>query len=616
MEKVIDLKQFHQGLVDTLIEMEKEHEFPNHFYQAFLAGENTIYQKEISESKTFDEEWISTVESYFPSLDKIVRDAKSGLRYEQDVMAIEKAKKTNSDSVRHLAANTHLIKEIRPDMVIPKKILVTQAEIEFGIYENRFIKTLIERLFDFVNRRFNTVKTNIDSYTTKHFNLNSNFEVRSTKVAMEIDLKLVEDLQDEGVKQQNYELLGRIQFLLKKINGLKMSSFMQDIKHAKPVIPPIMQTSIILKNVNYRHAYLLWLFLDKYNNLAFDIETEERNLTFDRYYLKNVYQTALVAFTNVYGNQEELSDHYQYLDKKNYKRKSPKFTKKHLKSIASDLDPFVLEDNQINQYFLDQNKKIFKKSLEAHAEESSSYEVALKKALRDTIAISNALYESYFELPDDDYDIFSRMVKKDLDETLQETREKAKIARIIRETKEVDYNNAVRLERKILKDIERLDKERTIEVQKKIKHQAKRKSLEERLQLEKENAAQVQSTLSEYMAFVSEQRRLIADEHTEVSVKLREERKRLAEEEKKQIAEAKQKAKQKYDLELKRIKDKQKQQKLKLTEQAKLKKQAERERLKAATQKLRAQSAEAVKKQKAVIQSKSNEKIAKLKEEA
>ena len=132
MKKVSDLRKFHEQLNQVYYELEREEEFPNHFYQALLSGENEIYQKSIQESKVFHEDWIETIESYFSSLDKITRDPKSGLKYLQEVVQIEKAKKVNSDSIRHLAANTQLIKEVRNGDVIPKQILTTQAEIEYA----------------------------------------------------------------------------------------------------------------------------------------------------------------------------------------------------------------------------------------------------------------------------------------------------------------------------------------------------------------------------------------------------------------------------------------------------------------------------------------------------
>ncbi|MBE0700899.1 MAG: DUF2357 domain-containing protein, partial [Acholeplasmataceae bacterium] len=552
MKKVSDLNQFHELLIDALYQIEKEEEFPNHFYQAFLSGENKIYQKSISETKTFDEEWIQTIESYFPSLDKISKDPKSGLRYDQEVTAIEKAKKTNSDSIKHLAANTHLIKEVRPDMVVPKRILVTQAEIEYGIYENRFIKTLIERLFKFVNDRYSIVKDNIDAYENKHFNLSSNFNIRTTEVNMEIDIKLKEELDSDSVSSYNHELLGRITSLLKKVNGLKISPFMESVKKAKPVVPPIMKTSIILKNVDYKNAYLLWLFLDKYNTLAYDIDVKEQNLSFDKYYLKNIYQTALIAFSTIIANQKSLEDHYQYLDISEYKRKSPKFIKKSLKDLLENPEPFEMENNQINQYYLEQNRNIFKKNLDGYMKDSSSYEVSLRKALRDTIQITNALYQDYFGFEDetDTVDVFKRMVKEDTESLLETAKEKAKIARIIRETKEIDYNNAIRLEKKMMKEIEQVNRILAKEAKKKIKEKARRTFVEEKLKIERDNAIKNQEILREYLDYVNEQKKIIQDEHNDISQLIKDEAKRLKEDERIRILEEKQRARDLYEKEL------------------------------------------------------------------
>ena len=220
MKKVSDLRKFHEQLNQVYYELEREEEFPNHFYQALLSGENEIYQKSIQESKVFHEDWIETIESYFSSLDKITRDPKSGLKYLQEVVQIEKAKKVNSDSIRHLAANTQLIKEVRNGDVIPKQILTTQAEIEFAIYENRFIKTLVDRLFDFVNRRYDLVRSNVETYNSKFFNLKSNFDMRESNISLEIDLKIKDTIDDDKLAKANHELLSKIQSLLKRVNGI------------------------------------------------------------------------------------------------------------------------------------------------------------------------------------------------------------------------------------------------------------------------------------------------------------------------------------------------------------------------------------------------------------
>ncbi len=607
MKKVSDLRKFHEQLNQAFYDLEREEEFPNHFYQALLSGENEIYQKSIQESKVFHEDWIETIESYFSSLDKITRDPKSGLKYLQEVVQIEKAKKVNSDSIRHLAANTQLIKEVRGRDVIPKQILTTQAEIEYAIYENRFIKTLVDRLFDFVNRRYDLVKSNVETHNNKYFNLKSTFDMRESKINLEVDLKIQDTIDDDLLAKANHELLTRIQSLLKRVNAIRVSPFMEGLKQAKPIIPPIMKTSIILKNVDYNNCYNLWLYLDKYNLLNFDVDIKEQNLTLDRYYLRNVYQTALTAFTNVYGNQKALEDHYQYLDVSEYKRKSPKMVKKSLNELMTSADPYTMEDNQINQFFLEQNKKILQGRIDEAMEESSSYDVALRKALRDTIAISNALFKDFFELEDDmDREdlFFSRMVKQDLDHELLKAKDRARVARIIRETKEVDYNNAIRLEKRMLKDIVNVNKEIQKGLKKRAIEEAKKKAIEERIKHERKNLEKNQLALTEYLEFVAEQKKLLQEDSREMQEKIRLEEKRIKDEEQRIINLEKKKALQKYNAEMQKIRERQKKDKERAALQAKREREKERKKFRDTQMKLKKQAQERIKIQKSKIEKK------------
>jgi hypothetical protein len=607
MKKVSDLRKFHEELNQVFYELEREEEFPNHFYQALLSGENEIYQKSIQESKVFHEDWIETIESYFPSLDKITRDPKSGLKYLQEVVQIEKAKKVNSDSIRHLAANTQLIKEVRNGEVIPKQILTTQAEIEYAIYENRFIKTLVDRLFDFVNRRYDLVKHNVETYQNKFFNLKSNFDMRESNISLEVDLKIKDTVDNDELAKSNHELLSRIQSLLKRVNGIRVSPFMEDLKHAKPIVPPIMKTSIILKNVDYNNCYNLWLYLDKYNMLNFDVDIKEQNLTLDRYYLRNVYQTALTAFTTVYGNQKALEDHYQYLDVQEYKRKSPKIVKKTLTELMTSPDPYAMEDNQMNQFFLEQNKKLLKERIDQAMEESSNYEIALRKALRDTIAISNALYKDFFDLEEDsdrEDMFFSRMVKVDLEDELLKAKDRARVARVIRETKEVDYNNAIRLEKRMLKHIVSVNKEIQKNLKKKGIEEAKKQAIEERIKHERKNLEKNQYILSEYLEFVQEQKKLLQEDSRDIQEKIKVEEKRIRDEEKRLIEQEKKKALKKYSEELAKIKQKQQKEKERIALQTKKAREQEKKKFKAAQAKLKKQAQERVMREKKKFQAK------------
>ncbi len=613
MKKLADLRKFHQELNSAYHDLEMEFPFPDDFYQAFLAGENELYQKSITEIKTFHEDWIKTIESFFPSLNKIIRDPKSGLRYDQEVVAIEKAKKTNSDSIRHLASNTHLIKEVRGTDVIPKRILTTQAEIEYAIYENRFVKTLIDRLFDFVNRRYDLVKKNIDSFNKKHFNLKSQFMMQDSEIDLQINFTVKEDLEDEKINQTNHELLDRIMNLLKLVNGLKMTPFIIGLKNATPVKAPIMQTSILLKNIDYKNCYTLWMFLDRYHTLDFDVDVQEQNLTFDRFYTKNVYQLALQTFTTVYANQKALEDHYQYLDTKEYRKKNPKIVTKRLDELIESNPSIDIDDVNINEYYLEQYKKQFKKSLDENLEESSTFEVALRKSLRETLEISNAIYKSYFNL-DDSYDegsYFKVLVKQDTEAEINELKEKARVARIIREIKEVDYNNTIRMEKRIMKEIDELDKQYIKENKRRIAADAKKAAIQEKIKLERANLKKNQEALTSYLDFVSETKKVMTEEHKETTAMIRETRKQIKEEEKLIIQEEKKKAKLVYNEELRKIREQHKENQRQLNEKLAKQRAQEKARLKKQQDKLVKQSEARLKKEKAKIASQAIKKLEK-----
>eukprot|EP01156_Anaeramoeba_ignava_P017837 Anaeramoba_ignava/a90141_120.p1 GENE.a90141_120~~a90141_120.p1 ORF type:complete len:618 (-),score=124.85 a90141_120:2340-4193(-) len=585
MKKLDELREFHQSITNAYYDIEMEQAFPNYFYDAFLSGENEMYQKSITELKSFHVDWIPIVESFLPSLNKIIMDPKSGLRYEQPVVPIEKAKKVNAQSIRHLSMHSHLIKEIRDDMVIPKKIMTTQAEIDYGIYENRFIKTLIERLFEFVFRRYNLIKANIESLNKRHFDLDSKFDMYDTNINMNLHITFTEQIDNQEAIEKNNKMVARIEALMKQVNGFMSTLFWEELKNAKPVKAPIMQTSILLKNVDYKNCYTLWLYLDRFSNLDFDNEVTEKNLTFDTYYTRNIYQIVLQTVTMIYGNQLALEDHYKYLDEKEYRKKSPKIITKRLEELLTQDQNLEMEDFTLNQYFLEESKKQFTKLLNEKQEESSSYDVALRRALRDTIQITNSLFESYFELnnqPEGEDFMFRSLLKESMYDQLQTARQKARIMKIIRETKEVDYNNMMRLEKRLLKEVEYLNKQYLEQEKENIADEAKKASLAEKLKIERQNAEKDQNRVSRYLKYVSNQHKKLEENHKKTTEKIRKTREKVKLSEKQIIAAEKRKAKAAYQAELKRIKEQHAADKKKL--QAQLAKQKEKDQKRLETQ--------------------------------
>lgn len=524
------LSQFYYSYDQTFKDLEKSHTFPKTFYSALMAGKNTLYQKSMSETKTFDETWIKTIESYFPSIEKIILNPKSGLKYLEEIVPIEKAKKIRSNSIRHLASHTHFIREIRDEVVMPKKIMTTETDIDYGTYENRFVMTLIERLFNFVRSRHELIKDNIISYQKKHFNYTSTFHISDLEVDLNLDVVFKEDLEDKSINIYNKGILERVEYLSKRVTSIRNSPFMTIMAGEKKVLPPIMQTNVILKNVDFRNCYVLWLFLDRYNTLAYDVTVKEKDLTFDRSYQDAVERLALNTFTMVAFNQGVRKPSYDEIVEKEIIKKAFKIANIHVNDIVDTPEPIVVEDERINQYFLQENIKIFKKRVDEEVERSSTYEVGLKRALRDTISISNAIFKHHFELEEND-DYFARMVKDDdVEKNLEVSKEKAKIARIIRETKEVDYNNAIRLERKLMKDIEAANQRLILMNRKKTEDEAERIKIDAALKEQKDIAAKEAQMLADNLELVNQNREALTNEKKQVDENITSETQKAIEE--------------------------------------------------------------------------------------
>ncbi|MDY0363319.1 MAG: DUF2357 domain-containing protein [Bacilli bacterium] len=568
MAKSLDnLDIFYQNYINNLTDQEKD-QFVQDFYKALDGGDNTLYQKNMSEVKTFDETWIDTVESYFPSLDKITRNPRTGLKYNDEIVPIEKAKKVSSQSIKHLSSHTYLIKEVNDDgTIMPKKILVSEADTEYGTYENRFLMTLIERLFIFVRNRFDVIKENILSFDKKHFNYKSKFNLNDSIIEMDFDLVVKDPLEDKKFNDYNRNLLGRVENLNKLISSLRSSKFMNLMKNQKTVTTPIMRTQIIQKNVDFNNAYLLWLFLDKYNLLTFDLVVKEKNLRIDRSYLLDIKKLALSSFATIIANQRKRKTLYDDIDFKEYKKKSFKTKSRDLNDVVDSPEGIEVEDTNINQYYFQESKKLFRKNLDDKIKNSSTFEVGLKRALRDTINISNTIFSSYFEL-EEDVDIFQKLIKNDdPEELIEEAKYKAKIAKIIRETKEVDYRNYIRLEKKLLKEIQTSDQKLINILSKKQESNIVASLRLEELKQEKMIASTNERLLSEKEAFINKAKEDLVNNKNSIYEKLKENLQKKKDLEKKRLELERNKIKEEYLIKKNQIITDSEEEKLKITQE-------------------------------------------------
>lgn len=250
-------------------------------YEGLENGSNSFLRVKRTENTNFDLTWIKMIEDAIPALDEIIKNPRINTKNVSNIVPVELAKKTNSESIRHLSSHSQFVKEIdSKGNVIPNKILNIETEDNYLTYENKFIATLIRRLVLFVEKRYEYIEKysplrDYEVLYVKNKSIINGIEYNvETKV---ISSKISENTSDKEVASNTF--MKKIAFIRKYVKYFYSSQFMKMFKNEKNVRSPILQTNIIRKNPRYRKCYELYRFIETYDKLGVNFLIKE---TFDK----------------------------------------------------------------------------------------------------------------------------------------------------------------------------------------------------------------------------------------------------------------------------------------------------------------------------------------------
>ena len=263
-------------------------------------GNATLELKKRYLLRAIDEAWVNIIEDTLPSLDTIIRNPSKFIEEREEVLPIELSHNISVRSLKHLSQHTNLISQIDGDKIIPSKILNVFREETMQTYENRFINTLINRLFIFVNRRYEIAKNAGQDEKTTSLEFKDSFNHDSVKVNMNFRLEIAESADDEDDKvEKNYSKTTDLWRRVEKLNGIvtayTQSEFVQNMGQSY-IRPPLMRTNAILKNKDMRQCMALWEFIESYESAGYSMIIQESLENVDEEYIKELYSTLALQY--------------------------------------------------------------------------------------------------------------------------------------------------------------------------------------------------------------------------------------------------------------------------------------------------------------------------------
>ncbi|MCR5781465.1 MAG: DUF2357 domain-containing protein [Clostridia bacterium] len=356
-EKVAELYGEYESIMTSLVDSD---EYYRHFMEAIAAGENKFSLFNRYFEKKIDLRWVDAIEKCIIPLDTIIRNPRKFIVQEEEIVPIERAKKITAESVRHLAQHTSMIARVEGDRVTPSKILNVFREESFEIYENRFIFTLLRNLQRFIDQRYNVLfgmanDESMSSLKMESFVNNGNEKIN---YKLEISTQAVEEhLEGDIEDTKNATALQRIERIKRIVNEFAHSAFMRDLQNCTPVRPPIMRTNVISKDVNFRACLELWQFISAYNEVGYEIISNETDEMVSDSYRDDLYRLFTANYMLLKNN---VVSPYEVTGKIRKRVIKPKMLKRLAEELVMDYD---MNEADIRKVFVDELKRVSKKKI-------------------------------------------------------------------------------------------------------------------------------------------------------------------------------------------------------------------------------------------------------------
>ena len=261
-----------------------EYGFYSEFIHAMRVGNATVSINRRTVHKKIEEQWMNAIEACLPTLDYVTRHYSVSIEEREEIVPIELSKRISSRSVRHLAQHTDYIKEFDGENITPSKILNVYNEETVFTYENKFLNTLILRLYTFVDKRYRALAGSGADETKAEVSFDSSFKFGSSEGKMSLKIEVT----DPKIGGEREDATSRLKRLHETMVRYMDSPFVKMMEN-NYIHPPVMRTNAIQKN-KYLHECLdLWDYVESYEKLGYIVESEEQAEKPNEEYIRELY---------------------------------------------------------------------------------------------------------------------------------------------------------------------------------------------------------------------------------------------------------------------------------------------------------------------------------------